>query len=211
MTDLSSNLAKRRIEYIEQDYQSVIACAKHDLFELGTYFSLSSHLDKDQLGDFSVISMEVEYTESAESSTKLKVIPKIPLTTLSLAQNKWFRACKVQSLPAQPPVILIRMNKVVCVFSSNGIQTQAVTKPVVMFVSHKCLREVVTVLSLCHEPGKRFWSLLSMAIQIDLSSREAFTTAKMPRHTQKPIQQSLASKLKFPDRVMNSTSMIKRQ
>ncbi len=76
MTDLSSNLAKRRIEYIEQDYQSVIACAKHDLFELGTYFSLSSHLDKDQLGDFSVVSMEVEYTENAESSTRLKVIPK---------------------------------------------------------------------------------------------------------------------------------------
>ena len=48
MTDLSSNLAKRRIEYVEQDYQSVIASARHDLFELGTYFSLSSHLDKDQ-------------------------------------------------------------------------------------------------------------------------------------------------------------------
>ncbi|WP_045421168.1 type VI secretion system Vgr family protein [Vibrio jasicida] len=76
MTDLSSNLAKRRIEYVEQDYQSVIASAKHDLFELGTYFSLSSHLDKDQLGDFSVVSMEVEYTESAQSSTRLKVIPK---------------------------------------------------------------------------------------------------------------------------------------
>ncbi|MEF1261246.1 type VI secretion system tip protein TssI/VgrG [Vibrio harveyi] len=76
MTDLSSNLAKRRIEYVEQDYQSVIASAKHDLFEIGTYFSLSSHLDKDQLGDFSVISMEVEYTENAESSTRLKVIPK---------------------------------------------------------------------------------------------------------------------------------------
>ncbi|EKM28453.1 rhs element Vgr family protein [Vibrio harveyi] len=76
MTDLSSNLAKRRIEYVEQDYQSVIASAKHDLFELGTYFSLSSHLDKDQLGDFSVISMEVEYTENAQSSTRLKVIPK---------------------------------------------------------------------------------------------------------------------------------------
>ncbi|MHA2742629.1 type VI secretion system Vgr family protein [Vibrio harveyi] len=76
MTDLSSNLAKRRIEYVEQDYQSVIASAKHDLFELGTYFSLSSHLDKDQLGNFSVISMEVEYTESAQSSTRVKVIPK---------------------------------------------------------------------------------------------------------------------------------------
>ncbi|ELV8771056.1 type VI secretion system tip protein VgrG [Vibrio harveyi] len=76
MTDLSSNLAKRRIEYVEQDYQSVVASAKHDLFELGTYFSLSSHLDKEQLGDFSVISMEVEYTESAQSSTRLKLIPK---------------------------------------------------------------------------------------------------------------------------------------
>ena len=40
MTDLSSNLAKRRIEQIEQDYQSVISQTDPSIFWIATWFSL---------------------------------------------------------------------------------------------------------------------------------------------------------------------------
>ncbi|MBN3493155.1 type VI secretion system Vgr family protein [Vibrio neptunius] len=76
MTDLSSNLAKRRIEQIEQDYQSVIAQAEHDMFEVATWFSLSSHLDKSQLGDFSVVSTSTHYSDDVRCATEIKLIPK---------------------------------------------------------------------------------------------------------------------------------------
>ncbi|NOJ24628.1 type VI secretion system Vgr family protein [Vibrio coralliilyticus] len=76
MTDLSSNLAKRRIEQIEQDYQSVIAQAEHDMFEIATWFSLSSHLDKSQLGDFSVVKTSTHYADDVRCATEVKLIPK---------------------------------------------------------------------------------------------------------------------------------------
>ena len=76
MTDLSSNLAKRRIEYVEQDYQSVIAHAKHDMFDIATWFSLSSHLDKSQLGDFSVVGIATHYKDDVQCSTEVRLIPK---------------------------------------------------------------------------------------------------------------------------------------
>ncbi|MFM2589864.1 type VI secretion system Vgr family protein [Vibrio sp. TBV020] len=75
-TDLASNLAKRRIGYLEQDYEKVIATAKHDLFEVATWFSLSSHLDKSQLADYSVISVMTEYTEDVVCHSQVTAIPK---------------------------------------------------------------------------------------------------------------------------------------
>lgn len=76
MTDLSSNLAKRRIEYIEQDYQSITAQAKHDLFDIATWISLNSHLDKSQLGDFSVIHISTHYKDDVQCATEVKLVPK---------------------------------------------------------------------------------------------------------------------------------------
>ncbi|MDN3610112.1 type VI secretion system Vgr family protein [Vibrio ostreicida] len=76
MTDLSSNLAKRRIEQIEQDYQSVIATAEHDMFDIATWFSLASHLDKSQLGDFSVVQVFTHYTEDVRCNTTVTLLPK---------------------------------------------------------------------------------------------------------------------------------------
>ncbi|GLT18003.1 hypothetical protein GCM10007938_17810 [Vibrio zhanjiangensis] len=76
MTDLSSNLGKRRIEYIEQDYQSITAQAKHDLFDIATWISLNSHLDKSQLGDFSVIHISTHYKDDVQCATEVKLVPK---------------------------------------------------------------------------------------------------------------------------------------
>ncbi|MBU2898834.1 type VI secretion system Vgr family protein [Vibrio hepatarius] len=76
MTDLSSNLAKRRIEHLEQDYQSVVAHAKHDMFDIATWFSLDSHLDKNQLGDFSVIGISTHYKNDVQCTTEVKLTPK---------------------------------------------------------------------------------------------------------------------------------------
>ncbi|MGD8170418.1 type VI secretion system Vgr family protein [Vibrio sp. TRT 21S02] len=75
-TDLASNLAKRRIELIEQQYQQIIATAKQDAFELGTWFSLANHLDKSQQGDYSVVSIRTQYTESVECDVEIELIPK---------------------------------------------------------------------------------------------------------------------------------------
>ncbi|WP_341661430.1 type VI secretion system tip protein TssI/VgrG [Vibrio sp.] len=80
MTDLSSNLAKRRIEYVEQDYQSVIAHAKHDMFDIATWFSLSSHLDKSQLGDFSVVGISTHYKDDVQCTTEVRLVPKATST-----------------------------------------------------------------------------------------------------------------------------------
>ena len=60
-SDLASNLVKRRIAEIEQCYSQVIATSKNDYFYVGTTFSLSSHLDKSQLGDFLVIKTRTQY------------------------------------------------------------------------------------------------------------------------------------------------------
>ncbi|MDN3683335.1 type VI secretion system tip protein TssI/VgrG [Vibrio sinaloensis] len=76
MTDLASNLAKRRVEQLEQDYQTTTLTAKHDLFELGSWFSLATHLDKAQLGDYSVISVTTHYSENVECQTDVTVIPQ---------------------------------------------------------------------------------------------------------------------------------------
>ncbi|RTZ14511.1 type VI secretion system tip protein VgrG [Vibrio aquaticus] len=75
-TDLASNLAKRRIGHLEQDYEKVIATAKHDLFDVATWFSLSSHLDKSQLADYSVISVTTQYSEDVVCNTQVTAIPK---------------------------------------------------------------------------------------------------------------------------------------
>lgn len=76
MTDLASNLAKRRIEQREQDYQTISLMAKHDLFELASWFSLASHLDKSQLGDYSIIGVTTHYTENVECQTQVSVVPQ---------------------------------------------------------------------------------------------------------------------------------------
>jgi len=75
-TDLASNLAKRRIGYLEQDYEKVVATAKHDLFEVATWFSLASHLDKSQLADYSIISVTTQYTEDVVCNSQITAIPK---------------------------------------------------------------------------------------------------------------------------------------
>ncbi|MBW3696959.1 type VI secretion system tip protein VgrG [Vibrio sp. T187] len=61
MEDLASNLVKRRIEQLEQQFQTYQAEAQHDAFELGTWFSLASHLDKSQLGDYLVTELHTSY------------------------------------------------------------------------------------------------------------------------------------------------------
>ncbi|NOI82442.1 type VI secretion system tip protein VgrG [Vibrio tubiashii] len=75
-TDLASNLAKRRAEHLAQDYQTIVATAKHDLFDIATWFSLSSHLDKSQLSDYSIISIKTHYSEDVVCDTEIKAVPK---------------------------------------------------------------------------------------------------------------------------------------
>lgn len=74
MEDLASNLVKRRIEQLEQSYQTVHAEAQHDSFELGTWFSLSSHLDKSQLGDYLVTEIRISYNSDNHCETNLSLI-----------------------------------------------------------------------------------------------------------------------------------------
>ncbi|CAH7416458.1 VgrG protein [Vibrio chagasii] len=74
MEDLASNLVKRRIEQLEQSYQTVHAEAQHDSFELGTWFSLSSHLDKSQLGDYLVTELRISYNSDNHCETNLSLI-----------------------------------------------------------------------------------------------------------------------------------------
>lgn len=74
MEDLASNLVKRRIEQLEQNYQTVEAEAQHDLFELGKWFSLSSHLDKDQLGDYLVTELHTSYSTENHCQTRLTLL-----------------------------------------------------------------------------------------------------------------------------------------
>ncbi|KJY83417.1 type IV secretion protein Rhs [Vibrio galatheae] len=75
-TDLASNLAKRRIEQLGQNYQTIQVTAKHDLFDIATWFSLASHLDKSQLSDYSIVALHTRYTEDVVSPSEVKVIPK---------------------------------------------------------------------------------------------------------------------------------------
>ncbi len=75
-TDLANNLAKRRSEYLAQEYQMVSIEAKHDLFEIGKWFSLASHLESEQLSDYSVVSVSSYYTDNVECYTKAIAIPK---------------------------------------------------------------------------------------------------------------------------------------
>ncbi|MFA0241191.1 MULTISPECIES: type VI secretion system Vgr family protein [Vibrio] len=74
MEDLASNLVKRRIEQLEQNYQTVEAEAQHDSFELGKWFSLSSHLDKDQLGDYLVTELHTSYSTENHCQTRLTLL-----------------------------------------------------------------------------------------------------------------------------------------
>ena len=74
MEDLASNLVKRRIEQLEQSYQTVEAEAQHDSFELGTWFSLSSHLDKSQLGDYLVTELHIRYNTDNHCETQLALL-----------------------------------------------------------------------------------------------------------------------------------------
>ncbi|MGR5477972.1 type VI secretion system Vgr family protein [Vibrio chagasii] len=74
MEDLASNLVKRRIEQLEQSYQTVHAEAQHDSFELGTWFSLASHLDKSQLGDYLVTELRINYNSDNQCEASLSLI-----------------------------------------------------------------------------------------------------------------------------------------
>ncbi|MDA9556447.1 type VI secretion system tip protein VgrG [Vibrio sp.] len=75
-TDLASNLVKRRIEQIEQEYNIVTAHAEHDEFYLGQYFSLSAHLDKSMLGDYSVTYHTATYNDEGLCESEIRCIPK---------------------------------------------------------------------------------------------------------------------------------------
>ncbi|MFM2608130.1 type VI secretion system tip protein TssI/VgrG [Vibrio chagasii] len=74
MEDLASNLVKRRIEQLEQSYQTVHAEAQHDSFELGTWFSLASHLDKSQLGDYLATELRINYNSDNQCEASLSLI-----------------------------------------------------------------------------------------------------------------------------------------
>ncbi|MCL9783145.1 type VI secretion system tip protein VgrG [Vibrio sp. S4M6] len=74
MTDLASNLVKRRIEHIEQCYSQVKATSQNDYFYVGTWFSLSSHLDKSQLGDFLVTKMTTNYDQNNNCTSEVELI-----------------------------------------------------------------------------------------------------------------------------------------
>ncbi|WP_394251151.1 type VI secretion system Vgr family protein [Vibrio profundi] len=73
MEDLASNLVKRRIEQLEQQYQSYQAEAYHDEFQLGTWFSLASHLDKSQLGDYLVTELHTSYDTDNRCISRLEL------------------------------------------------------------------------------------------------------------------------------------------
>lgn len=75
-SDLASNLAKRRVEQLEQNYLTIEATAKHDAFTIATWFSLASHLDKTQLSDYSVIELNIHYDQTTECRTQLRLVPK---------------------------------------------------------------------------------------------------------------------------------------
>ncbi|MCE0557546.1 MULTISPECIES: type VI secretion system tip protein TssI/VgrG [unclassified Motilimonas] len=69
--DLSSNLIKRRIEQLEQDYQQITAESTSDDFVVGQWFSLKNHPDKSQQGDYLVISSQSEYQADGQTQVQL--------------------------------------------------------------------------------------------------------------------------------------------
>jgi len=73
MEDLASNLVKRRIEQIEQNFETYQAEAQHDSFELGTWFSLASHIDKSQLGDYLITELHTTYNSDNVCSSRLSL------------------------------------------------------------------------------------------------------------------------------------------
>ncbi len=75
-TDLSSNLVKRRIEQLEQNYLRINATTTIDAFDIATWFSLASHIDTSQLGDFSVIAISRQFDSDNLSQIQLKLVPK---------------------------------------------------------------------------------------------------------------------------------------
>lgn len=74
-TDLASNLVKRRVEQLEQQYELTTAKASHDLFTVATWFSLSSHIDQSMLGDYLVTSMTAHYDSDNNCDCTISVIP----------------------------------------------------------------------------------------------------------------------------------------
>ncbi|MCY9873348.1 type VI secretion system Vgr family protein [Vibrio barjaei] len=78
MTDLST-LVKRRVEAIESQYSTIQASSDVDAFYVGQYFSLASHTDNAQLGEYLVVSQTVQYDgqSSGQSNcqTQLTVVP----------------------------------------------------------------------------------------------------------------------------------------
>lgn len=75
-TDLADNLVKRRLEQLEQNYERVLLSASQDEFTIGSWFSLASHLDTAQLGDYAVVETRFYYSESVECEARVTVIPK---------------------------------------------------------------------------------------------------------------------------------------
>ncbi|MGF1722365.1 type VI secretion system tip protein VgrG [Vibrio kyushuensis] len=87
-TDLASNLAKRRIEQIEQNFQLVEMLADHDSFELGSWFSLNSHLDSSLLGEYSVISLDTYYSQDEVTSSATLIEKDTPHYPTPVSKKK---------------------------------------------------------------------------------------------------------------------------
>ncbi|MCK6265168.1 type VI secretion system tip protein VgrG [Vibrio sp. ZSDE26] len=87
-TDLASNLAKRRIEQLEQNFSTVEAIAHHDNFEVGTWFTLNSHLDKSLLGEYSVISQTRSYSKEQVSSDLTLIAKDTPHYPTPMSKKK---------------------------------------------------------------------------------------------------------------------------
>ncbi|PMJ92418.1 type VI secretion system tip protein TssI/VgrG [Vibrio sp. 10N.261.55.A7] len=87
-TDLASNLAKRRLEQLEQNFQLVEAQASHDSFAVGSWFTLDSHLDKSLLGEYSVIALDTAYSQDGVTSSARLIAKDTPHYPEPLSKRK---------------------------------------------------------------------------------------------------------------------------
>ncbi|MGF1747897.1 type VI secretion system Vgr family protein [Vibrio cionasavignyae] len=60
MTDLTT-IVKKRAESMQSHYSQVVTSSNTDAFYVGQYFSLSSHADSNQLGDYLVVKQTIHY------------------------------------------------------------------------------------------------------------------------------------------------------
>ncbi|MCW8344577.1 type VI secretion system tip protein VgrG [Vibrio sp. ZSDZ65] len=78
MTDLAA-LVKKRVEAMQSHYRQIIATSDIDAFFIGQYFSLESHADSAQLGDYLVVKQSIHYhsgnSGQGDCQSEVTVIP----------------------------------------------------------------------------------------------------------------------------------------